>query len=336
MSRQIRFTGVSMSERKRYEFVVDEEDAGERIDRYLSERIPGFSRNRIQKAIKGGDVKVDGAPAAKPAQSLREEERITVEISEPTPIKAIPQKIDIDIVYEDEDLAVVNKPAGLVVHPAPGNPDGTLVNALLYHCGDLSGIGGEIRPGIVHRLDKDTTGLLVVAKNDRTHYSLSDQLMKRTVKREYRVIVWGEMKQDSGEINAPIGRSSSNRKKMTVLKSKGREAVTYYNVIDTFPPFQYIKVRLGTGRTHQIRVHFSYAGRFVFGDPDYGGRKIRKGNLSADEVTTAEKALSVIDRQALHAARLTFYHPGKQREMIFTAPLPEDFRSVLTIIGGKN
>ncbi|MGM0484458.1 MAG: RluA family pseudouridine synthase [Candidatus Krumholzibacteriota bacterium] len=325
-----------MNDRKRYEFIADEEDAGERIDRYLSDRIPGFSRTRIQKAINAGDVKVDGIPASKPAMILREEQKITVEISPPTPIRAVPEKIDIDVIYEDRDLLVVNKQAGLVVHPAPGNTSGTLVNALLYHCGDLSGIGGEIRPGIVHRLDKDTSGLLVVAKNDRAHIGLSGQLMKRKVKREYRTIVWGRMKRSEGTISAPIGRSPSNRKKMTVLESGGREAVTYYNVIDTFPPFQYIKVRLGTGRTHQIRVHFSYAGRFVLGDPEYGGRKIRKGSLSPDEIRLAEKALSVIDRQALHAARLAFVHPVKKREMVFSAPLPEDFREVLAIIGGKD
>ncbi|MFO7915632.1 MAG: RluA family pseudouridine synthase [Candidatus Krumholzibacteriales bacterium] len=325
-----------MNDRKRYEFIADEEDAGERIDRYLSDRIPGFSRTRIQKAINAGDVKVDGIPASKPAMILKEEQKITVEISPPTPIRAVPEKIDIDVIYEDRDLLVVNKQAGLVVHPAPGNTSGTLVNALLYHCGDLSGIGGEIRPGIVHRLDKDTSGLLVVAKNDRAHIGLSGQLMKRKVKREYRTIVWGRMKRSEGTISAPIGRSPSNRKKMTVLESGGREAVTYYNVIDTFPPFQYIKVRLGTGRTHQIRVHFSYAGRFVLGDPEYGGRKIRKGSLSPDEIRLAEKALSVIDRQALHAARLAFVHPVKKREMVFSAPLPEDFREVLAIIGGKD
>ncbi len=328
--------GVSVNDRKRYEFIADEEDAGERVDRYLSDRIPGFSRTRIQKAINAGDVKVDGIPASKPAMILKEEQKITVEISPPTPIRAVPEKIDIDVIYEDRDLLVVNKPAGLVVHPAPGNTSGTLVNALLYHCGDLSGIGGEIRPGIVHRLDKDTSGLLVVAKNDRAHIGLSGQLMKRKVKREYRTIVWGRMKRSEGTISAPIGRSPSNRKKMTVLESGGREAVTYYNVIDTFPPFQYIKVRLGTGRTHQIRVHFSYAGRFVLGDPEYGGRKIRKGSLSPDEIRLAEKALSVIDRQALHAARLAFVHPVKKREMVFSAPLPEDFREVLAIIGGKD
>jgi len=325
-----------VNDRKKYEFIVDEEDAGERIDRYLSDRIPGFSRTRIQKAINAGDVRVDGEPAPKPAMSLKEEQRISVDISPPTPIRAVPEKIDIDIVYEDEDLLVVNKKAGLVVHPAPGNTSGTLVNALLYHCGDLSGIGGEIRPGIVHRLDKDTSGLLVVAKNDRAHIGLSDQLMKRKVRREYRTIIWGQMKEREGSISAPIGRSPSNRKKMTVLESGGREAMTYYNIIDTFAPFQYIKVRLGTGRTHQIRVHFSYAGRFVLGDPEYGGRKIRKGNLSADEIRLAEKALSVIERQALHAAQLAFVHPVRNREMVFSAPLPEDFREVLAIIGGKD
>jgi 23S rRNA pseudouridine1911/1915/1917 synthase len=250
-------------------------------------------------------------------------------------MEALPEDIPLDIVYEDADLVVVNKPAGMVVHPAPGHGSGTLVNALLHHCSDLSGIGGVLRPGIVHRLDKDTSGLLVAAKNDRAHLSLSEQLMERKVNRIYHAVVWGEMPAAEGIIEAPLGRSPRDRKKIAVLESGGREAVTYYYVMDTFPPFQYIRVKLGTGRTHQIRVHLQHAGRPVLGDPDYGGRKIRRGELDSSERTVADKAMSLIGRQALHAAELSFIHPAEEREVSFEAPPPEDFGSVLSLLRNR-
>ncbi len=323
-----------MVKERKYRFVVDEEDAGERLDVYLSEHIPELSRSRIQKAIKAGEVLVDGEGEVKPASPARENQEILLKFFPPRPMKAVPQDIPLDIIYEDGNMVVVNKPAGLVVHPAPGHRSGTLVNALLYHCRDLSGIGGDLRPGIVHRLDKDTSGLLVVAKGDQTHLALSAQMMQRQVERIYLAITWGEMPSREGVMEEPVGRSPRNRKKMAVLTSGGRDAVTYYYVLDTFPPFQYTKVKLGTGRTHQIRVHFSHAGRPVLGDHDYGGRRIRKGTLSPEERAIAQGALSLIDRQALHAAELSFFHPGRGEKMRFKASPPDDFQSVLALVGG--
>jgi 23S rRNA pseudouridine1911/1915/1917 synthase len=323
-----------MNDIKSYSFIVDEEESGERIDSWLAGRIPELSRSRIQKALKGDEVLVGGLPAGKPSRKLRGGEQIEIRFSPPKPIEVLPEDIPLDIVYEDEGLLVVNKAAGMVVHPAPGNETGTLVNALLAHCGDLSGIGGFLRPGIVHRLDARTTGLLVVAKSDEVHIALSRQLAERTVKRVYRALVWGSMPADEGEIDAPVGRSKSDRKKMTVVREGGREAVTYYSVVDTFPPLQYIRLKLGTGRTHQIRVHLVHAGHPVLGDPDYGGRKFKKGNLPKEEADRGAQALSLIDRQALHAGELSFIHPLLGKEMTFEAPLPDDFRAVLEMCMG--
>ena len=322
--------------KKIYEFIVDEESAGERLDLYLGGQIPKLSRSRIQKAIKSGEVLVDRSEVTNVSYRVGDNERVLLEFTPPEPMKAFPEDIPLNIVYEDKFLVVLDKPPALVVHPAPGHRSGTLVNALLYHCDDLSGIGGVLRPGIVHRLDKDTSGLLVVAKNDEVHLSLSRQLLERTVSRVYHAIILGQMPTLEGVIDRPIGRSRRNRKKMTVVKSGGRDAVSYYNVMDTFPPFQYIKIKLGTGRTHQIRVHFSHFGRPILGDPDYGGRKLRKGGFSDEEKKIVQKALSIIDRQALHAAELSFYHPIAGREMSFNAVLPDDFESVLSVIRGSN
>lgn len=318
--------------KKIYEFTVDEKSSDERLDQYLGKQIEELSRSRLKKAIKSGEVLVGGSEVRKAAYRVSGGEKIFLEFTPPSPMEAFPEDIPLSIVYEDKDLLVLDKPAGLVVHPAPGHRSGTLVNALLYHCDDLSGIGGVLRPGIVHRLDKDTSGLLVVAKNDEIHLSLSRQLMERTVSRVYHAIVWGRMPRGEGVIDFPIGRSRRNRKKMAVVKSGGRDAVTSYNVMDTYQPFQYIEVKLGTGRTHQIRVHFSYYGRPILGDPDYGGRKLRKWELPGRERKIAQKALSVIDRQALHAAELSFYHPIAGRKMNFKTDLPDDFESVLSVI----
>jgi 23S rRNA pseudouridine1911/1915/1917 synthase len=323
-----------MSEMKVYSFIVDEEEAGERVDSWLAGQIPELSRSRIQKALGDEEVLIGGLPAEKPSRRLRGGEKVEIRFSPPKPVEVLPEDIPLDIVYEDEGLLVINKPAGMVVHPAPGNETGTMVNALLAHCRDLSGIGGFLRPGIVHRLDARTTGLLVVAKSDEVHIDLSRQLMERSVKRIYRALVWGSMPSEEGVIDAPIGRSRSDRKKMAVIRDGGREAVTYYSVIDTFPPLQYIKLKLGTGRTHQIRVHLAHAGHPVLGDPEYGGRKFKKGNLPKEEAERGAKALSLIDRQALHAGELSFFHPLLKREMSFEAPLPDDFRVVLEMCTG--
>jgi len=321
-----------LEEDRIYTFIVDEESSGERIDSYLSDRIPDLSRSRIQKAIISGELLIEGRPALKVSARIRENERVELRFNPPRPMEVRAEEIPLDIIYEDESLLVVNKGCPMVVHPAPGNETGTMVNALLAHCTDLSGIGGVLRPGIVHRLDSLTSGLLVVAKDDKTHISLSRQLMERKVKRIYFAIVWGRMPLDEGVIDLPVGRSKTDRKKMAVVGEGGREAVTSYYVLDTFRTFQYIKIGLGTGRTHQIRVHLSHSGHPVLGDAVYGGRRIRRGELSRSEIQLAEKALSMIDRQALHAGELSFTHPATCREMRFTAPLPSDFEEVLGLL----
>jgi len=324
-----------LNERKTWNFIVAEDEAGERLDSWLAGRIPELSRSRIQKALAAGDVMVGGLPAGKASRGVREGETVRISFSPPRPIEVAAEDIPVPIVYEDGHLVVVDKPAGMVVHPAPGNESGTLVNALLHRCGDLSGIGGYLRPGIVHRLDAGTTGLLVVAKDDETHISLSRQIMERKVERIYGALVWGRMPEHGGEIDAPIGRSPSDRKKMAVVAEGGRDAVTYYSVVDTLPPLQYICLRLGTGRTHQIRVHLSHMGRPVFGDPDYGGRRMRRGEMTGEEAGLARRAMERIDRQALHAAELSFTHPASGERMDFEAPLPADFRAAVDALGGK-
>jgi len=315
-----------------YTFVADDEDEGERLDSFLSGEIPELSRSRIQKSIKSGECLVNDTPVVKPSYKLRLGDLVELSFSPPRPLEVVPEPIPLDIVFEDEWLVVVNKPAGMVTHPAPGHHSGTLVNALLHHCDNLSGIGGVIRPGIVHRLDAGTSGLLVVAKNDKAHISLSRQIMQREVQRTYVAIVWGKMPQESGTIDAPLGRSKRDRKRIAVLHEGGKRAVTHYSVVDTIEPFQYIKLNLETGRTHQIRVHLSSLGHPVLGDPVYGGRRIRRGNLSKREEQRARGALELIDRQALHAAVLEFEHPATGDRMRFEAPLPQDIRRVLEFL----
>jgi 23S rRNA pseudouridine1911/1915/1917 synthase len=323
-----------MNDRKIYSFLVDEEESGERLDSWLAARIPELSRSRIQKAFKEGEVLIGDMPVGKSSRKLRGGESVTLRFSPPKQLEVLAEDIPLDIIYEDEGLLVVNKAAGMVVHPAPGNETGTMVNALMAHCDDLSGIGGYLRPGIVHRLDAWTTGLLVVAKSDEVHISLSRQLMEKAVTRIYKALVWGEMPAEDGAIDAPIGRSRSDRKKMAVIREGGRDAMTYYSVVDTFPPLQYIRLKLGTGRTHQIRVHLNHIGHPVLGDPEYGGRKFKKGNLPKKEADRGAKALSLIERQALHAGELSFFHPLLEKEMTFKAPLPDDFRAVLEMCTG--
>ncbi len=316
---------------KVFTVIVDEESAGERLDSFLSGGIPELSRSRIQKAVKAGEVTSGGRVEKKVSRKVREGETIQIRFSPPEPLKVLPEEIPLDVVYEDSDLIVINKPAGLVVHPAPGNETGTLVNALLAHCGDLSGIGGVLRPGIVHRLDALTSGLMMAAKNDMVHASLSAQLMERKVTRIYYALIWGQMPEDEGVIDLKIGRSTSDRKKMAVVDRGGREARTYYYTLDTFEPFQYIRLKLGTGRTHQIRVHLSHEGHPVLGDPVYGGRNPRRGVLSKREMDLAARALELIDRQALHAGELSFVHPRTGETMAFKIPLPSDMAAVMDL-----
>ena len=289
---------------------VPETVSGIRLDKYLSDNI-ALTRSAVQNLIEKGMVLADGKPASKNLK-LRGGETISVDIPEPEPMDAVPEDIPLDIVYEDSDLLVVNKPKGMVVHPAHGNYTGTLVNALLYHCGSsLSGINGVIRPGIVHRIDKNTSGLLIVAKNDAAHLKLAEQIKAHSFTREYEAVVTGALKEQSGTVDAPIGRHKTDRKKMCVTSENSRNAVTHYEVLRQYGGFAHLRLRLETGRTHQIRVHMAYIGHPVLGDDVYG--KPYKG----------------LDGQCLHARKIGFIHPTTGEYMEFSSELPEYFQSVL-------
>lgn len=280
-----------------------------RIDKVLAHQFSQFSRSYLQKWIEDGNVRVNGQ-TVKPKYKLAVGDQVVIEPEAPQKVDLTPEKIPLDIVYEDDDVIVVNKPQGMVVHPAPGHPDHTLVNALLYHS-PLSTINGEFRPGIVHRIDKDTSGLLMVAKNDLAHRSLAAQLKAKTNQREYVALVHGVIKQDTGTIDAPIGRSKKDRKKQAVV-SDGRHAVTHFKVLHRFRHYTLVSCRLETGRTHQIRVHMKSIGHPLAGDPLYGPRKTLPGR-----------------GQYLHARLLGFKHPRTGKELVFTAPLPEYFQQML-------
>ena len=285
------------------------QEAGERLDRFVCARLPDLSRSAVQRLIDEGFVTVDGEAPGK-SYKLREGDTVTVRLPAPKPAEVLPQDIPLQIVYEDGDLLVVNKPKGMVVHPAPGNPDGTLVNALLYHCGgSLSGIGGVLRPGIVHRIDKDTSGLLMVAKNDFAHQSLARQIAEHSFTRRYEAVVYGRMGQESGTVDAPIGRHPVDRKKMAVVRTGGREARTHFEVLHVYRGFSHLRLQLETGRTHQIRVHMAYLGHPVAGDPVYGPKKV----------------IERLNGQCLHAREIGFVHPRDGRWMQFTSPLPDYF-----------
>lgn len=297
-------------------FTVSEKLSGERLDKIIALEIPEISRSTAQKLIEEGRVTLNGKTVVKSVKPKAYDE-ISVEIPDPEPLEAVPQNIPVEIVYEDEHLLVVNKPKGMVVHPAPGNPDGTLVNALLYHCeGRLSSINGVIRPGIVHRIDKDTSGLLIVAKNDNAHQHLALQIKEHSFKREYRAVVIGKMPHDKGTIDVPLGRSRNDRKKQTVNGINPRNAVTHYEVLEHYSGYDYCRFVLETGRTHQIRVHCSYIGHPVAGDGVYGPQKNSLG----------------LEGQCLHAAVIGFIHPATEEYMEFSAPLPDYFINVLNKI----
>jgi 23S rRNA pseudouridine1911/1915/1917 synthase len=303
--------------------------AGLRVDRYLSEVSGLATRSQIQRLMREGLVLVDGKPA-KPSHRLRGGEALSVTIPDPEPSGIDAEEIPLDILYEDGDLLVVNKPAGMVVHPAAGVRTGTLVNALLAHCTDLSGIGGVMRPGIVHRLDKGTSGLIIVAKHDRAHVKLSRDLAQRRIERTYDAVVWGVPREPEGRIETLIGRSRSDRKKMAVLRRDGRVAVTRYRVTEEYGFASRLRVKLQTGRTHQIRVHFAHSGHPVFGDPTYGGRRRKYGGYSGAVMARARECLKLIDRQALHAACLRFVHPVKNVSMELKAQLPDDMNELIS------
>ena len=299
------------------ELTAATEHAGVRLDAFLSAD-GALTRSQAARLIAEGRVRVNGKPAAKSAR-LSGGETVTVDVPQLRETALPPQAIPLDVVYEDDDVIVVNKPTGLVVHPAPGHPDGTLVNALLHHCGDsLSGIGGEKRPGIVHRIDRDTSGLIIAAKNDAAHLALSAQLKDHSLSRTYECLVTGNMKQDSGTVDAPIGRSSADRKKMAVVPT-GRRAVTHWEVVARYPGVTHLRCRLETGRTHQIRVHMAYIGHPILGDTVYGAKKPVPG----------------LTGQCLHATGLRFIHPRTGEPVELHCPLPPEFTAMLQKLQSK-
>ena len=291
---------------------TSEADAGTRLDACLARAIEDLTRSAAAKAVEDGRVLVNGKAPNK-SYKLTGHEQIEFTPEEPAPIDAVPQDIPLDVVYEDDDVIVVNKPSGLVVHPAPGHPDGTLVNALLYHCGDsLSGVGGALRPGIVHRIDRDTSGLIIAAKNDYAHQFLSAQLADHTLARTYECIVVGNLREDSGTVDAPIARDSRDRKRMAVVPG-GRRAVTHWTVLARYPGYTHVQCRLETGRTPQIRVHMAYLGHPILGDTVYGAKKPVPG----------------LTGQCLHAVGLQFIHPRTKELVSLSCPLPGEFTAAL-------
>jgi 23S rRNA pseudouridine1911/1915/1917 synthase len=316
-----------MTEAQRHIVTIEESASGERLDRALAAALPTLTRSRVKALIESRRVALAdrGTVVEEPSRKVKTGERFVVEVPAPERAEPEPQALALDIVFEDDDLLVVNKPAGLVVHPAPGNPDNTLVNALLAHCGDsLSGIGGVRRPGIVHRLDKDTSGVMVVAKNDATHLGLSKLFAAHDLTRIYKALVWGAPKARTGTIDAAIGRHPIDRKRMAVRETSGRRALTEYWLEQRFgPPLQplasLVGAKLGTGRTHQVRVHLAHIGCPVVGDPVYGRRRN----------SPAPGSLKTFGRQALHAALLAFRHPRTRREMSFATELPNDMAKLV-------
>ncbi|WP_141505843.1 RluA family pseudouridine synthase [Paenibacillus luteus] len=296
------------------EWIAAEEQAGERVDKFVTDSMDeqGVSRTQVQEWIKAGAVVVDGK-VAKANVKIAEGNKVVLHIPEPEEAAIVPENIPLEVIYEDSDLIVINKKRGMVVHPAPGHSSGTLVNALMYHCKDLSGINGMIRPGIVHRIDKDTTGLLMAAKNDLAHISLAEQLKDHTVTRKYIALVHGNLPHDQGTIDAPIGRDQNDRKLFTVTERNSRHAVTHFHVLERLGDYTVVELQLETGRTHQIRVHMKYIGHPLAGDPVYGRNK-----------TVALKG------QALHATLLGFTHPRSGERLEFEMPLPADFEFVLS------
>jgi 23S rRNA pseudouridine1911/1915/1917 synthase len=307
-------------------FQVNSEESAKRLDVFLAQNHPLLSRAQIKRHIERGNIQVAGR-SAKAGLRLRRGDVVTLTLPEPQKSEVHAQPIPLTVLFEDPHIIVIDKPAGMVVHPAAGNYSGTLVNALLYHCSDLSGIGGVLRPGIVHRLDKDTSGVLVAAKDDRAHRALSEQFKKHTPKRRYIGVTFGQLPEE-GEIAASIGRHPSHRKKMSTRPSRGREARTHWKVLQRFHTFNLAEFRLETGRTHQIRVHLASLGHPLLGDPLYGGRR----RLASVEPLILRRALQKLRRQALHAVSLGFAHPVTGKKLEFSSPLPDDMQNTISLL----
>jgi 23S rRNA pseudouridine1911/1915/1917 synthase len=312
----------------KYMLTVEKDKDGMRLDTFVAECVEGLSRARVKKLIDEGSVRLNGQ-VAKPSREVGEGDCIVVSVPPPVQPSAVAQHIPLEILYEDADIVVVNKAAGLVVHPAAGHPDGTLVNALLAHCKDLSGIGGELRAGIVHRLDVGTSGVIVAAKNDLAHNALAGQFKDRTIGKTYGALVMGSMRTDAGRFDEPLGRSKGDRKRISAHTSRARSALTEWKVLERFgTALTWVEIALHTGRTHQIRVHFAEAGHPLAGDPLYGGEKKTK-RLPAGEV---RDAVAKLDRPALHSWRLTIDHPRTGERMTFEAGLPKDLMELLNVL----
>jgi len=308
-------------------FTVAPGEQGLRLDIFLSQKDAGLSRSQARRLIDGGEALVDGRPA-RASYRLRPGERVSLHRPPPAPAGIVAEDIPLDIRYEDDAVLVVDKPAGMVVHPAAGNSRGTLVNALQFHCGRLSSVGGLMRPGIVHRLDKGTSGLMVIAKTDEAHRHLSEQFKKRRVSKHYTVLVHGDLREDEGVIDAPVGRHPVERKKMSTASRRGKAALTRWRVLERYGDCTLLEAQIETGRTHQIRVHLGAMGHPVVGDAVYGGSK------RAADRTALRAALKRLARQALHAGRLSFLHPLTGRVMSFESPLPADMAEVIDFLKG--
>ncbi|MBI4428665.1 MAG: RluA family pseudouridine synthase [Ignavibacteriales bacterium] len=314
-------------DRETLRIVVPPKQSKERLDVYLTHQVENATRSKVQRAIEAGLVLVNNK-RVKSSHQISPSEVIDVTFDRPKRPDAMPENIPLEITHEDDQLLVVNKPAGMVTHPAYGNYSGTLVNALLYHTQKLSGVNTELRPGIVHRLDKDTSGLMVVAKTDAAHHLLAQQFSRRTIGREYVALVWGLFKQPRGTIEASLGRSKKDRKKVTVT-TEGKHAVTEFEVLEQFDFLSLVRLKLKTGRTHQIRVHLAHRGHPVFGDTTYGGRNHRWGGLAGKKSRLAANLLTLISRQALHAKTIGFVHPTTKHWTSFDSEIPEDMKSIL-------
>ncbi|MGQ9508525.1 MAG: RluA family pseudouridine synthase [Thermodesulfobacteriota bacterium] len=313
-----------------FSILANEEDHGKRIDQFLAEKVLSLSRSQAKTLIERGHVLLNQRPI-KPSTRLKSGDLISGILPKPQPLYIKPESIPLSILYEDSSLIVIDKPPGLVVHPAPGNPSGTLVNALLHHCNDLPGINGILRPGIVHRLDKDTSGVMVIAKDDEAYNKLVWQFKNRRVKKTYLAIVYGSFKEEEGVIDIPIGRHIRERKRMSIKTKKGREAITRWKVLEGFDGYSFLEIHPETGRTHQIRVHLASIGHPILGDPLYG----RKSKPGALHEPVLRQCLKKIGRQALHSFRLEFYHPKTGEPMQFFASIPQDIEDVIELLRAK-